>query len=1730
MTINPMLRAQQAALNSAPSYRRFIQINENPDGTLSYLNLATNQSHETISEAFSSVESLGLVDYRLFSPRVGGRVFENFSSTQGANQLESEILVINRFLREASTDPTKMQALRNVELDHLVGQEINGRMYKFNTRGQRDIVNLVSSQFPTETVATASLTDEGYTLMQYVRADGSQITGRQAKMLQSIVGVGPIQEGFVKKLLETDDYTNISKLAKRLQSTMSPRNVSLGEQFMETFLETSITPFENRTMSFDGIAGQLEIMLRDRGIEGAGIRQSEGLSLAAGDVPYGERILGFSTTPGYKLTPTEKLFLDAGALEDDLSQRSGLSMSEKIDQRLTLRRQKLLTQMTETYGFSEVEIDRVAQLWEQATTTAMSDTSPGNMSEKIFKEFKKLVNNVFDDRDGSLSAHNRPFLPLRDHMNRKFQNKVGAMINGLEKSRDGQFIVTPTLLRDIKTAYEGQIESMITGSGVLSREQTQDLLALQKQVESINKALQKTGKGDIIARINLGIGQIKGEAFVVSDRIAENFARDSATGLAPYIITDVTNIKPEVGSRLARNILFDIGEDRPGAFTDPLMFLYHGEYFSQPSFVASLQQNAMAKIHQTTSFMETGIVPEEVMRSLQADASDQIGGKNLANRLKIDIGRLDPVTRASHVRRKQEADEILRLMASGSDPRQIPQMVRRINDFFNASVVRYKNGRADVVMPTAERFSLRTLESKLVEGEGFFATRSFGVDLSMYGHSGGTLNFSNFRIKGKSLLMAGEAAYKYQHSLGGFDLDDKGIPIMSTFIDSSNKKRLAFMTLRQPTSFQESLAMTADLTDSETVRQLFKNNDRFISALGDETLLSSLGIDSSSTQFRNLTRMVTQDNIKLSDVDYDAVENMIIKISESSAVFTQGLPSLTQSSITRMAMSQSPSLIGLDKMTSAGSPLSTFMLDLGLDPSKTPAPYDSDVIFQIFRKQSEASFNEELLGKISQELGFDVTKEEAIEFLNKTGARYSPGMEHKISAIAKEFITKIMEDTATTSVEESIGLFINRQSTAVNVLESSRSILESEFGIRSGDTLFGEFQKVASFATIPASEAVDFSKQIALEQVLTNFGSALSRINAELGISEEIVEKTLRAYMTSVGNYTEEEMGEALNLLQLGKTQLKLDPLGQQALRSHAGVGFVRAKQIAEQISTTGSVIREELYGLQQTLYDDTLGYARVMRTDQSIAAKEVLQGMEAYLSGSEGTTLSPEQQEAIRQEISTIRASGTAAEQVQSLFMQTGTTAYERYAKHDQLVRAITDINTAAEISKRESIAESRRLAIKTDPVIKSEYRTQSKNIVDDISSELISIDKKAKELLTTGGQADAEVFNIRTQRVLALRKIYERISAVKSAEISAGRTFDGSSALDLVDSIEGQMSSLVGAQEARKILTSETITESDDDITFMMELFKQARSRRIAQASKGRVDLHAVAAVKQNYDRSIALKSMANRTLADAGLPSLPSDIADITGDQAQHVIDAARYARRRLSITDAEKSDMQVLSELMARIKGTGTMSGYEGASEEAAAAYQYYFQGTGAIKRAEEEAGRLASTGLLSPAEIPAAATDAVTQSAGSASSPTATQTTYRRFTDSLRRGALGDALKNKIVKRGLIGAAALSGFGFIYSARKDHSASDVTGPPLMPGGNPYEEGYPQQNLSIQENLNIANPSTRGMQYKIYTSGSSEDTERLSSMLNGVVDGPISSTMYNSLPRLGQDPYSQVASSF
>jgi hypothetical protein len=116
----------------------------------------------------------------------------------------------------------------------------------------------------------------------------------------------------------------------------------------------------------------------------------------------------------------------------------------------------------------------------------------------------------------------------------------------------------------------------------------------------------------------------------------------------------------------------------------------------------------------------------------------------------------------------------------------------------------------------------------------------------------------------------------------------------------------------------------------------------------------------------------------------------------------------------------------------------------------------------------------------------------------------------------------------------------------------------------------------------------------------------------------------------------------------------------------------------------------------------------------------------------------------------------------------------------------------------------------------------------------------------------------------------------------------------------------------------------------------------------------------------------------------------------------------------------------------------------------------------------------------------------------------------------------------IVKKSAYAIAGLVAASFIYSGAKDRSQSDMSGPPLLPGGSAYE-AMSQRQPQIPEG-SIFSGYDQGVSYTVNIEGSREQAESFSNSIGSVARGPVNSTMYRGLPQLGKDPYSQIASSY
>lgn len=81
-------------------------------------------------------------------------------------------------------------------------------------------------------------------------------------------------------------------------------------------------------------------------------------------------------------------------------------------------------------------------------------------------------------------------------------------------------------------------------------------------------------------------------------------------------------------------------------------------------------------------------------------------------------------------------------------------------------------------------------------------------------------SFVQFSAYKDQMLVADEVVSSFKAALGTFDLDDKAIANMRTFKDSEGRRRIAFVSLRDPKSYEEFILMRANLNDADTVKKL----------------------------------------------------------------------------------------------------------------------------------------------------------------------------------------------------------------------------------------------------------------------------------------------------------------------------------------------------------------------------------------------------------------------------------------------------------------------------------------------------------------------------------------------------------------------------------------------------------------------------------------------------------------------------------------------------------------------------------------------------------------------------------------------------------------------------------------------------------------------------------------------------------------------------------------------
>jgi len=136
-----------------------------------------------------------------------------------------------------------------------------------------------------------------------------------------------------------------------------------------------------------------------------------------------------------------------------------------------------------------------------------------------------------------------------------------------------------------------------------------------------------------------------------------------------------------------------------------------------------------------------------------------------------------------------------------------------------------------------------------------------------------------------------------------------------------------------------------------------------------------------------------------------------------------------------------------------------------------------------------------------------------------------------------------------------------------------------------------------------------------------------------------------------------------------------------------------------------------------------------------------------------------------------------------------------------------------------------------------------------------------------------------------------------------------------------------------------------------------------------------------------------------------------------------------------------------------------------------------------------------------------------RSAADAASNTVSRSVRERMTR-LDREFLGQALQDPIIRKGAIGLGIFAGIGILHRLTKDPTPEDAGGPPLLPGGNPYEsyDAATTQDMSyIYPSLNSFG-SGGGMMYTVRTNGN-YDPEKLGNRIGSITGANVRSNIYN-----------------
>lgn len=1246
------------------------------------------------------------------------------------------------------------------------------------------------------------------------------------------------------------------------------------------------------------------------------------------------------------------------------------------------------------------------------------------------------------------------------------------LVSSTESAYDGTSVINSKAINAMKKAMKAELEELSNLTDIGDKE-----IARMRELTSQLDNLQSGNFEAVTGRVFMTVdGKSRMIKAVFDQSEFKSPLRDYAILTTDVVLKKETSV---MGQTDSINLVLQ-GEPSKIVYQDPLMPGYHYGLFDENFEKAQNARNARI-LSEYRNIMETGQISSRLKKRIYQDAG-------------MDISGLPEAVRDQQSRNKLFAQKLRDAIESGADIRTMPQLLNYLKKHTESQLFKLKDGVYLPALDDAFRFAIDTEES-FYKGRNLSSKARLGAGLETITLSDGRqLKAATFQIQGHKMLFGGDAANIFKQSLGGFDLDDKGIVMPRIFesLDSRGKKtqRLGTFIFRQPTGPSEFIFAKANLENVDTINAFLGDNDAFANVLDDFkknttksdadkrvfSLLKNIidGVDSNALQ-REIDLIAGSDN--------GAIERAIIETMIGAKKYGYQYQTIDPTALfPTLESGKIAAGVKFGKEELQNLIASGFTKDR-MEEKFLVEQYREGFIRRTFVEKGAFAVDNEFQASIKSAVGESIynsslsgLENQRDEFLNKLGSLMESdrNLADKIHvAVESTFATK---SKAAIESSDNIGTYINRLTVAAAGSDQMDDIIGALEGKVSASVL-DKIKKQYIMAVSP-SDIVDLivnlngTNEIGLErsaEVMRAFyEGATDRAAAKEAIESimNLRDATGKSLVDATGIQMIEGKGKLIGSLR-ALSMRYLDETERTQLLAGMDKEILRQRLSGSDVSTFINSLQAEYRRINSDLIDLETGK---MSDTADAALRADYERLLALTGGSEQD-----------QQAKLIDYLGLGHE-----------SNYAHFAKSARIGQQAKDSLDAetARLSSRMTTSFASEINMSADAVELSE------NILKQYDN-MLQQNSDVLERLTSSSDDLAELYKAQKTRTLSL--INDRVYSMiyQAAENNPGVTVG-----QLADNMEFIMNSRY--PRLRSLMTGQIFDEKNSVLSQMF--YGAQQERRIRDANRQGRSMSLVDEYNDMID-SLKADSSTKDTVIEEFRQSIDrfnrtKSAASLSDELLTSAAAIYQFGEKDFSILELSAENEQMVRNLIQDANARRYLA------ETKIDDLLSFGGGTGAERFAPSDISR-----ILSDEESRAISLG--TEAVGDVS-----PASYKRLT----KESLGQMFENPTLRKGGYAAVGLVAASFLYSAAKDRSQQDMTGPPLLPGGSAYES-LAQRQPQVP-NVSMFSGYNEGTSYAVNIEGSKDQIDSFSS----VAGGNGSSTIYRGIPQLGRDPYSMLAGSF